>query len=373
MGDEDEGEIKQALHAFKLASDIYLRLRDEEGTTDQTVRYDAMYGLAGIYVQISEVYFMSGTMDHDSSLSILYMTKAEELYRAVADGSSHHKDVGVKRASCCFRVGYMIIEERSDNIEACMKAIRYLDEAISIYDEAIGKESSLESLVELRWSLALVWQSKTTAATKRDNHVGTIENGEKAVKIFQKVLDDKNEGDDDETVAEQMGDLYLKIAEAYLQQSSYNEASTSFEQSMAIHDKYELVPRDPCYTSGILDWSGDGDSELYEEALEEEDDEMTDTDEADLRAGLGSIYLAENEGLEASSHLKVAVRLYERSGDDVDTGVLADTKYNLAFSYCQSFEYTESARMYREAMELYRVASVGGSIHPFRRDKRVVL
>jgi tetratricopeptide (TPR) repeat protein len=83
--------------------------------------------------------------------------------------------------------------------------------------------------------------------------------------------------------------------------------------------------------------------------------------EGDLHTNLGSLYLAQGDTVLAASHLQQAIRKYELTGEAY-TDNMATAKYNLAMLYFKSSEFSKSAVLHAEAIDVFR--AVGAEFSP---------
>jgi len=102
----------------------------------------------------------------------------------------------------------------------------------------------------------------------------------------------------------------------------------------------------------------------FDEATGETYYEKDDGYEADLHASIGAMLMARgfDDHILAATHLLEAVRLYDLAGEP-DGQNMASAKFNLAALHLRNRDYRESARVYGEALDLFRKLN-GDNVDP---------
>lgn len=274
--------------------------------------------------------------------------------------------------------------------EKVAQAKNHFQQAAAIFREALQLEGQYhgQELIQMKRDLATALQNMATVNGMDGNLIDAVENSESALELYREVVDGMpGRPMETQDTRAAIAELLVALADKYLQLSKYDEAKDSYQQAMEWYEKHSIVPRD--VDSIDKNMGLEETIKIYEDALEQysdllsgnfdlsefpEDIQIIEDEfgqpifqadegyEGDLHAALGATYMSVGDALQASSHLIQAIELYERSGEGEEQ-TMATAKLNLSMAHFRNSFFMESAKLYNEAVEIFRV-TVGEGENP---------
>ena len=264
--------------------------------------------------------------------------------------------------------------------------------------DSIGQKEKFT--IQLHLGTAL--QNLGTTSLSKGDSVTSTQYFEKALEVQQLAIDEQlqlqNQYDDVDEPLDQadaikgVGDILYSLAQSYLEQGDYEKAHETYNRAMDWFIGYDLPPIDAELSATIVDASGGGTGSAaanledayaqsiqeFERLLEEYQElfaaggagvnrdldsdglyyEMDDGYEADLHAGLATLYMTTGDLTEATVHMSQALQLYTNKGEGGERHV-ADLKLNQAMLFFRQGQYKESAEAHRDTMEIYQKQQQG--------------
>ena len=281
------------------------------------------------------------------------------------------------------------------------RAESYFEHAASLFRRILTKHPGEDDYV-IQIQLGNALQNLgTTSISKGDSETG-IRRLEETLEIQQTALTNipsnpnERDGFDDNDLKQAIGETLYSLAQSYLDKGDYDSSHTMYNRAMEWFGKHEL---DPVEVEASVSVTGDGigvegydetyaqSIQEFERALEEYQEmfsaggvgvnndnfddsgayyQQDDGYEADLHNGLGALYMATGDLMEAMVHITQAVQLYSRSGEQGERH-FADLKLSQALLFFRQGQFQESASAHNEALQMYRKMSGDGE-SPFKES-----
>lgn len=192
-----------------------------------------------------------------------------------------------------------------------------------------------------------------------------------------------------------MAETLFSLSDSYLEMGRYTESTERYQEAMTLYasnNKVAMHQRDVATIVGGMFREGTVDDETikqYEAVLEEYREKIlndpttgnvplngehlaegegvyhkNDYFEGDIHMTLGTLYMSTSaDYVQAESHFRQAIQLYQLSSDIQTIKAMADCRYNLASLLFQMKKYDDSAETRKMALDAYREI-VGEGVDP---------